>query len=209
MSVILWILQAYGSYRIGWQLQLLDPDPGLCDTLQSKYCKWQHLIAFMYLSLLGIVMGDPNKQVMQLLQAYMLSSLILAAWIDHYIQLIPDVIYAPGLTGGILWLIYYNPGADIIINLIVFVSIQLLIFRRLYGGSDCLAYILCAVYLAGNGCGKKLTDYLLFMLLTVIIELIDQIRKKNILKNGRLKRPVPLIPYIAGAMLLYGFFNKI
>lgn len=116
MSVILWILQAYGSYRIGWQLQLLDPDPGLCDTLQSKYCKWQHLIAFMYLSLLGIVMGDPNKQVMQLLQAYMLSSLVLAAWIDHYIQLIPDIIYAPGLASGILWLIYDNPGADSIIN---------------------------------------------------------------------------------------------
>ena len=37
---------------------------------------------------------------------------------------------------------------------------------------------LCAVYLAGNGCGKKLIDYLLFMLLTVIIELIDQIRKR-------------------------------
>lgn len=209
MVTILWILQAYGSYRIGWQLQLLDPNPGLCDTLQSKYCKWQHLIAFMYLSLLGSVMGDPDKEVMQLLQAYVLSSLILAAWIDHYIQLIPDIIYAPGLAGGILWLIYDNPGVDIIINLIVFASIQILIFRRLYGESDCLAYILCAVYLAGSGWGKKLTDYLLFMLLTVIIELVDQIRKKNILKNGRLKRPVPLIPYIAGAMLLYGFSNKI
>ena len=209
MVTILWILQAYGSYRIGWQLQLLDPNPGLCDTLQSKYCKWQHLIAFMYLSLLGSVMGDPDKEVMQLLQAYVLSSLILAAWIDHYIQLIPDIIYAPGLASGILWLIYDNPGVDIIINLIVFASIQILIFRRLYGGSDCLAYILCAVYLAGSGWGKKLTDYLLFMLLTVIIELVDQIRKKNILKNGRLKRPVPLIPYIAGAMLLYGFSNKI
>ena len=209
MVTILWILQAYGSYRIGWQLQLLDPNPGLCDTLQSKYCKWQHLIAFMYLSLLGSVMGDPDKEVMQLLQAYVLSSLILAAWIDHYIQLIPDIIYAPGLAGGILWLIYDNPGVDIIINLIVFASIQILIFRRLYGESDCLAYILCAVYLAGSGWGKKLTDYLLFMLLTVIIELVDQIRKKNILKNGRLKRPVPLIPYIAVAMLLYGFSNKI
>lgn len=209
MVTILWILQAYGSYRIGWQLQLLDPNPGLCDTLQSKYCKWQHLIAFMYLSLLGSVMGDPDKEVMQLLQAYVLSSLILAAWIDHYIQLIPDIIYAPGLAGGILWLIYDNPGVDIIINLIVFASIQILIFRRLYGESDCLSYILCAVYLAGSGWGKKLTDYLLFMLLTVIIELIDQIRKKNILKNGILKRPVPLIPYIAVAMLLYGFSNKI
>lgn len=46
MSVILWILQAYGSYRIGWQLQLLDPDPGLCDTLQSKYCKWLQFNSF-------------------------------------------------------------------------------------------------------------------------------------------------------------------
>ena len=38
-----------------------------------------------------------------------------------------------------------SPGEDIVINLLIFVAIQMFIFRRLYGGSDCLAYILCAI----------------------------------------------------------------
>ena len=202
MATILWILLAYGSYLIGWLLQLQDPDPTLIDTLQGKRCKWQHLIVRAYLLLFKgaeLSQGEPGG-VMQTTRAYMIGSLLLAAWIDHYIQLIPDMVYVPGIAGGILWLIYYNPGADIVINLLVFVVIQMVIFSRLYGGSDCLAYILCAVYLAGGG--KNLTDYLLFMLLTVGIELIDQIRKYNI-EKGRLKQPVALIPYIAVTMLVW------
>ena len=89
--------------------------------------------------------------------------------------------------------IYSNPGEDIVINLLIFVAIQMFIFRRLYGGSDCLAYILCAMYLAG--CGKDLTDYLLFMLLAVGLELIVQLKNNNInIKEGKLKQPKALIP---------------
>lgn len=78
----------------------------------------------------------------------------------------------------------------------------MLIFRHLYGGSDCLAYILCAMYLAG--CGKDLTDYLLFMLLAVGLELIVQVKNNNInIKEGKLKQPKALIPYIAAAMLVW------
>lgn len=202
MVTILWILLAYGSYQIGWQLQLQDPDTKLSDTLQCKRCKWQHLIAFVYFLLFAVMELCQRDQgsVMQITRAYMISSLLLAAWIDYYIQLIPDMVYVPGFSGGILWLIYYNPRVDIVINLIVFVAIQMLIFRRLYGDSDCLAYILCAVYLAG--CGKDLTDYLLFMLLTVGLELIVQVKKHNI-KKGKLKQPIALIPYIAVAMLMW------
>ena len=204
MVTILWILLAYGSYQIGWQLQLQDPDPKLSDTLQRKCCKWQHLIVFAYLQLFrwAEICQSEQRELMQITQAYMIGSLLLAAWIDHYIQLIPDMVYVPGLAGGILWLIYYDPGVDIVINLLIFVTIQILIFRRLYGESDCLAYILCAAYLAG--CGKQLIDYLLFMLLTVLMELIVQIKKKNI-SHGKLRKPVPLIPYMMGAMLLYRF----
>ena len=162
------------------------------------------MIVFAYLLLFrwAEICQSEQREVMQITQAYMIGSLLLAAWIDHYIQLIPDMVYVPGLAGGILWLIYYDPGEDIVINLLIFVAIQMFIFRRLYGGSDCLAYILCAAYLAG--CGKQLIDYLLFMLLTVLMELIVQIKKKNI-SHGKLRKPVPLIPYMMGAMLLYRF----
>ena len=142
MVTILWILLAYGSYQIGWQLQLQDPDPKLSDTLQRKCCKWQHLIVFAYLLLFrwAEICQSKLRELPQITQAYMIGSLLLAAWIDHYIQLIPDMVYVPGLAGGILWLIYYDPGVDIVINLLIFVTIQILIFRRLYGESDCLAF---------------------------------------------------------------------
>ena len=52
-----------------------------------------------------------------------------------------------GLAGGIVWIIYYIPGVDIVINLLIFVAIQILIFRTVWQ-SDCTAYILCAMYLA-------------------------------------------------------------
>jgi len=176
----------------------------LADTLQRKCCKWQHLIVFAYLLLFrwAEICQSEQRDVMQITQAYMIGSLLLAAWIDHYIQLIPDMVYVPGLAGGIVWLIYSNPGEDIVINLLIFVAIQMFIFRRLYGGSDCLAYILCAMYLAG--CGKDLTDYLLFMLLAVGLELIVQLKNNNInIKEGKLKQPKALIPYIAAAMLVW------
>ena len=204
MAAVLWILLAYGSYQIGWQLQLQDPDPGLCNALQERVCKWQHLITFVYLALFRLLNSSQGQmKMMQLLQAYVIGALLLAAWIDHYTRLIPDMVYVPGFAGGILWLVYCRPGADIVINLIVFIAMQILIFRRCLGGSDCLAYILCAVYLAGYG--KKLMDYLLLMLLTVALELIVQIKNKNILKNGKLIQPVALIPYMAVAVILYGF----
>ena len=58
------------------------------------------------------------------------------------------------------------------------------------------------MYLAG--CGEDLTDYLLFMLLAVGLELIVQLKNNNInIKEGKLKQPKALIPYIAAAMLVW------
>ena len=84
----------------------------------------------------------------------------------------------------------------------IFVGLQAVIFRRLYGGSDCIAYCLCALYLAGTGGG--LLEDLLFMLLTVGIEAVVQIVHHNLdFRHGRLIRPVALIPYMAVSMLLW------
>ena len=76
MVTILWILLAYGSYQIGWQLQLQDPDPKLSDTLQRKCCKWQHLIVFAYLLLFrwAEICQSEQRDVMQITQAYMIGS---------------------------------------------------------------------------------------------------------------------------------------
>ena len=111
LAAVLWILLAYGSYWIGWQVQLQDPDPGLRNALQIRSCKWQHPGVLVYL-LLFRLLAVPGQEdpLLFLLEAYSLSSLLLAAWIDHYTQLISDVVYLPGLAGGFLWLACYKPG---------------------------------------------------------------------------------------------------
>lgn len=200
MITVLWILVAYGSYLIGWQLQLQDPDQRLRDALQDKSCQWQHGLSFFYLVIFWSQRQQPEPEV--ILQAFEVSALLLAAWIDHYVQSIPDMIYVPGFAAGIAWIILQHPSAEIIGNLIIFVGLQAVIYRRLYGESDCIAYSLCALYLAGTG--GDLLDDLLFMLLTVGIEAVVQISHHNLdFRHGRLIRPVALIPYMAVSMLLW------
>lgn len=200
MVTILWILIAYGSYQIGWQLQLQDPDPRLMEVLQDKYCKHQHGFSFIYLTVFWLWQQQPEPET--LLQAFTVSALVLAAWIDHYVQSIPDMIYIPGFVSGTAWLILQRPSAEVISSWLIFVGLQAVIFRRLYGGSDCIAYSLCALYLAGTG--GVLLDDLLFMLLTVGIEAVVQIAHHNLdFRHGRLIRPVALIPYMAVSMLLW------
>lgn len=204
MVTVLWILIAYGSYLIGWQVQLQDPDPGLMKVLQDKHCKYQHGLTFIYLTVFWLWQKQPEPEA--ILQAFTVSTLLLAAWIDHYVQSIPDMIYVPGFVSGIAWIILQHPSVEIIGNLIIFIGVQAVIYRRLYGDSDCIAYSLCALYLAGTGAG--LLEDLLFMLLTVGIEAVVQIAHHNLdIRHGRLRSPVALIPYMAVSMLLWGLMK--
>lgn len=201
MVMILWILVAYGCYRIGWELQMLDPDPTLQTAVEQRGYRWQHCGSLLYLVVFWMLQGQPPDPEM-LLQAFGISALLLAAWIDHYVQSIPDMIYVPGFVSGTAWLILQQPPAEVTNSLLIFVGLQAVIFRRLYGGSDCIAYCLCALYLAGTGGG--LLEDLLFMLLTVGIEALVQIVHHNLdFRHGRLIRPVALIPYMAVSMLLW------
>ena len=205
--MILWILTAYGCYRIGWELQMLDPDPALQTAVEQRGYRWQHGGSLLYLTIFWLVQGQGQlPEPDMLLQAFGISALLLAAWIDHYVQSIPDMIYVPGFVSGTAWLILQRPSAEVTNSLLIFVGLQAVIFRRLYGGSDCIAYSLCALYLAGIG-GVLLED-LLFMLLTVGIEAVVQITRHNLdFRHSRLIRPVALIPYMAVSMLLWILFT--
>ena len=50
--------------------------------------------------------------------------------------------------------------------------------------------------------GMEAEDYLKHMILAYGMLIVHQIYRDNIAKNGRLKKPVPFLPYIAGAFLL-------
>lgn len=201
MVTLLWILLAYGCYRVEWKLQLLDPDPALQVAVIQCGVSWQHWGTLIYLGIFWLLQGQqPEPET--LLQAFEISALLLAAWLDHYVQNIPDMVYVPGFVSGTAWLIQQHPSVEVIVSLIVFVVMQAVIFRRLYGGSDCLAYSLCALYFAGAG--GLLYDDLVFMLVTVGIETVVQIVHHNLdFRCGRLKKPVAVIPYMAVSMIWF------
>lgn len=79
-------------------------------------------------------------------------------------------------------------------SLVLFVLLQEILFSKMYGKADCHAFAVCAAAESAVGFGIK--EYLLHMLLAFILLLAVQGHKKNIGRNGNLKKPVPFLPYI-------------
>lgn len=127
-------------------------------------------------------------------------SLALAAYSDYVTREIYDFIYFP--TGMICIYQLLQGGIDAsVIEMIIFCCIQMLLFRHYYGVSDCIAFSMCAMYLAVHG--GRMLEYWLHMFWAFLLLLMIQALKRNIDKRGRLKKPVAFIPYIAAAMLFH------
>ena len=84
------------------------------------------------------------------------------------------------------------------VELIVFGGIQAGIFRRMYGEADTMGFLICALSLLEGG----LWIWTLHMAITFLCLGIVQGWKHNIRKDGNLKVPVPLFPYMAAAYVL-------
>ena len=83
---------------------------------------------------------------------------------------------------------------NFLLELGFFVLLQLLLFPKMYGRADCYAFSVCAV--AEAAAGLSLTGYLLHMLLSFILLAFVQALCHNIDRRGKLRRPVPFLPYI-------------
>lgn len=79
-----------------------------------------------------------------------------------------------------------------------FLLLQLLFFGRTYGKADLYAFLtggLCMMALGGG-----LREDLQFMLLAYVFLGIVQLLRKNVGRNGNLKKPVAFLPYITLAL---------
>lgn len=83
---------------------------------------------------------------------------------------------------------------DFLLELVIFILLQLLLFSRMYGRADCYAFCVCAV--AEAAVGLPLSGYLFHMLLSFLLLAFVQGLRHNIDKGGNLRRPVPFLPYI-------------
>lgn len=87
-----------------------------------------------------------------------------------------------------------------VLQLSLFCIVQLLVFVRMYGRGDCYAFCVCAVAEAGLGMG--FLGFLIHMTIAFVLLVFVQSLNRNIGPGGRLKIPVPFLPYITAAFYL-------
>lgn len=87
-----------------------------------------------------------------------------------------------------------QPDGVQLLELGVFILLQLKLFPKMYGRADCYAFSVCAV--AEAAAGLSLAGYFLHMLLSFLFLAFVQALRHNIGSKGRLREPVPFLPYI-------------
>lgn len=80
------------------------------------------------------------------------------------------------------------------VSIILFVGLQYLVFRKLYGEADTMSFLVAAM--AEGALGYDMQMYLLHMIFAYLLLSLTQIVKGNIGTAGKLKVPVPFLPYI-------------
>lgn len=86
-------------------------------------------------------------------------------------------------------------------GLILFCLLQQFFFCKMYGRADCHGFCVGAITLFCMG--GSLWDYLMLMLCAFLLLLAVQVFRRNINRQGNLKKPVAFIPYLTSAFLLY------
>ena len=136
-------------------------------------------------------------------------SMLAACIMDLREQMVYRFVWliAGGAAGGLVVLRAIHIGLEVggLEELILFVCLQQLWFCKFYGRADCHAFCVCAVALLSMGLGIK--DWLMHMLSTFLGLLVIQLVRRNLKRNGKLKKPVPLIPYITVAFWVWVDFK--
>lgn len=111
-------------------------------------------------------------------------------------------------AGGLLWQRWKETGTMTgLPGFLLFCALQLFLCVRLYGRADGYAFCVCAG--AQTGLGMGMEAYFMHMTVAFILLIIIQTFRKNIGTRGRLKRPVPFLPYVTAGFLIVLIFHKI
>ncbi len=121
--------------------------------------------------------------------------LFAAALMDIVYQQVYDLIWL-GITSLGTVLIFMNQkwSVDTVLSLAIFFVIQEVLMRRVYGPADCHALCSLAVVLAGYG--VTLLGFTSMLAVSFMLMIITELAKRNVGKNLRLKKEIPMIPYV-------------
>lgn len=105
-----------------------------------------------------------------------------------------DLFQYLGIVAGAYLLLRGEVSAEIGVFIVLFAVLQYFVFRKLYGEADTMSFLVAA--LAEGALGYDIQMYLLHMIFAYLMLSLTQIVKGNIGTGGKLKVPVPFLPYI-------------
>lgn len=119
---------------------------------------------------------------------------------DSRLFRVNDFMQYLGMAGGVVRLLHQMPEREIGISLLVFALVQYILFGKMYGSADVMAFLICALYLAADN--KDVEYYLYHMAVCYLLVTMVQGVRRNINKKGGLRKPIALYPYISVSFLL-------
>ena len=125
--------------------------------------------------------------------------LFAGALMDLFLQQVYDMIWVLGIVfTGIFIFIKGELSGSILLGLIIYFIAQEVFMKKAYGKADCHALCCCALFLAYFGCG--LSVYALHLGIVLFLLIVKNLFSGNISRNMKLKKPVPMIPYIFASL---------
>ena len=109
----------------------------------------------------------------------------------------------PAAALPVLFFLRFQPaeGGAGIWSVVIFILMQEVFFGRLYGRGDCHGFCVCAM--AAYGLGGIFADYVKHMAVVFTLLTGVQLIRRNVTVTGKLKRPVPLMPYMTVGFWLW------
>ena len=113
---------------------------------------------------------------------------------DHMTCQVYDVFQYVGVFVAASLLAVSACNISIGISIVIFALLQYLVFMKLYGKADGMSFQVAALALASRG--YEMDMYFLHMIAAYLLLSVVQGIRGNIGVRGKLKEPVPFLPYI-------------
>ncbi|MFI3238267.1 MAG: hypothetical protein R3Y47_09630 [Lachnospiraceae bacterium] len=168
------------------------------------YTKDKYVPLLVTSILVGIALSlseaDTNYGI-TLYQSIFFAYILVCAYIDYQTKKVYDFMHVLPAMLGIAYCLQSHTEHNLV-ELAIFIGLQLFLFSRMYGFGDCLVFSVCAIYITVFQ--GELMEYLYLMSITFIVLALVQWKRRNINRQGNLKEAVALVPYIGAAMVWMG-----
>jgi hypothetical protein len=133
--------------------------------------------------------------------------LLAAGIMDWWERMVYRYVWWIGGAAAAGMFLVFHPSMKALLPFGIFVALQYGIFGRFYGRADCHAFCVCALMM--TVLRFRFQDYVMHMAIVFAGLTMLQLFRGNVCRNGRLKEPVALVPYIAVGFWLWVDFASV